>query len=204
MMTIMERRFRMLTDGLKTPTPTPTKLRYGAELDGFDESEEFDKLESMLSEPVTLPAAEVVEATDEFDEAVKTEPMVLIVDHSCGVGELLKWTFSQAGYRAELARDGQEAWDKLRSGLPCDIIFSEIEMPHMDGLELLSRIKKDESLKHLPVAILTSRGATRYQQMAADLGASGYLTKPYLEEVLLDAAQRMMKGEVLINISSNA
>ena len=135
---------------------------------------------------------------------VKTEPMVLIVDDSITVRELLSMTFNKAGYRVEQARDGQEAWDKLRSGLPCDIIFCDIEMPRMDGLELLSRIQKDESLNHLPVAMLTSRGATRHQQMAADLGASGYFTKPYLEEALLDAAQRMMKGEVLLNISSNA
>ncbi len=135
---------------------------------------------------------------------VKTEPMVLIVDDSITVRELLSMTFNKAGYRVEQARDGQEAWDKLRSGLPCDIVFCDIEMPRMDGLELLSRIQKDDTLNHLPVAMLTSRGAVRHQQMAAELGASGYFTKPYLEEALLDAAQRMMKGEVLLHAPSNA
>ncbi len=133
----------------------------------------------------------------------KTEPMVLIVDDSITVRELLSMTFSKSGYRVEQARDGQEAWDKLRSGLPCDIVFCDIEMPRMDGLELLSRLQKDENLCHLPIAMLTSRGADRHRQMASQLGASGYFTKPYLEEVLLDAAQRMIKGEVLFS-SSNA
>ncbi|MEW6494406.1 MAG: hybrid sensor histidine kinase/response regulator, partial [Cyanobacteriota bacterium] len=133
----------------------------------------------------------------------KTEPMVLIVDDSITVRELLSMTFSKAGYRVEQARDGQEAWEKLRSGLPCDIVFCDIEMPRMDGLELLSRLQKDENLEHLPIAMLTSRGADRHRQMASQLGASGYFTKPYLEEVLLDAAQRMIKGEVLFS-SSNA
>ena len=136
--------------------------------------------------------------------AVKQEPMVLIVDDSITVRELLSMTFNKAGYRVEQARDGQEAWDKLRSGLPCDIVFCDIEMPRMDGLELLSRLQKDEALNHLPVAMLTSRGADRHRQMAAQLGASGYFTKPYLEEALLDAAQRMMKGEVLLTSSANA
>ena len=113
-------------------------------------------------------------------------------------------TFSKSGYRVEQARDGQEAWEKLRSGLPCDIVFCDIEMPRMDGLELLSRLQKDEKLCHLPIAMLTSRGADRHRQMASQLGASGYFTKPYLEEVLLDAAQRMIKGEVLFSSSSNA
>jgi chemosensory pili system protein ChpA (sensor histidine kinase/response regulator) len=134
----------------------------------------------------------------------KPEPMVLIVDDSITVRELLSMTFTKAGYRVEQARDGQEAWEKLRSGLPCDIVFCDIEMPRMDGLELLSRLQKDESLQHLPIAMLTSRGADRHRQMASQLGASGYFTKPYLEEVLLEAAQRMIKGEVLFGTSSNA
>ncbi len=129
----------------------------------------------------------------------KTEPMVLIVDDSITVRELLSMTFNKVGYRVEQARDGQEAWEKLRSGLPCDIVFCDIEMPRMDGLELLSRIQKDPNLKQLPIAMLTSRGADRHRQMASTLGASGYFTKPYLEEALLDAAQRMLKGERLLN-----
>jgi chemosensory pili system protein ChpA (sensor histidine kinase/response regulator) len=132
------------------------------------------------------------------ERAEKHEPLVLIVDDSITVRELLSMTFNKAGYRVEQARDGQEAWDKLRSGLPCDIIFCDIEMPRMDGLELLSRIQKDENLKRLPMAMLTSRGADRHRQMAADLGAKGYFTKPYLEEALLEAAGRMMQGEALL------
>jgi len=131
-------------------------------------------------------------------QPVKTEPMVLIVDDSITVRELLSITFNKVGYRVEQARDGQEAWEKLRAGLPCDIVFCDIEMPRMDGLELLSRIQKDPVLKALPIAMLTSRGADRHRQMASSLGASGYFTKPYLEEALLDAAGRMLKGEVLL------
>ena len=140
---------------------------------------------------------ELHEQVPEELPATKAEPLVLIVDDSITVRELLSMTFTKAGYRVEQARDGQDAWDKLRSGLPCDIVFCDIEMPRMDGLELLSRLQKDENLSNLPIAMLTSRGADRHRQMAAQLGASGYFTKPYLEEVLLDAAQRMIKGDVL-------
>ncbi|NJL20381.1 MAG: response regulator, partial [Leptolyngbyaceae cyanobacterium SM1_3_5] len=130
---------------------------------------------------------------------VKNDPTVLIVDDSITVRELLSMTFNKVGYRVEQARDGQEAWEKLRSGLPCDLVFCDIEMPRMDGLELLSRIQKDPNLNHLPIAMLTSRGADRHRQMAVQLGAKGYFTKPYLEESLLDAAGRMLKGEVLVS-----
>lgn len=131
----------------------------------------------------------------------KSEPTVLIVDDSITVRELLSMSFNKVGYRVEQARDGQEAWEKLRSGLPCDLVFCDIEMPRMDGLELLSRMQKDPHLNHLPIAMLTSRGADRHRQMAIQLGAKGYFTKPYLEEALLDAAQRMLKGEVLVSSS---
>ena len=125
-------------------------------------------------------AAKAIEETP-----VKNDPTVLIVDDSITVRELLSMSFNKVGYRVEQARDGQEAWDKLRSGLPCDLVFCDIEMPRMDGLELLSRMQKDNHLKSIPIAMLTSRGADRHRQMAVDLGASGYFTKPYLEEALL-------------------
>jgi chemosensory pili system protein ChpA (sensor histidine kinase/response regulator) len=131
---------------------------------------------------------------------VKIDPTVLIVDDSITVRELLSLSFNKAGYRVEQARDGQEAWDKLRSGLPCDLVFCDIEMPRCDGLELLSRIQKDSHLNHLPIAMLTSRGADKHRQMAIQLGASGYFTKPYLEEALLEAAARMLKGEKLVTV----
>jgi chemosensory pili system protein ChpA (sensor histidine kinase/response regulator) len=127
----------------------------------------------------------------------KAEPTVLIVDDSITVRSLLSITFEKSGYRVEEARDGKEAWEKMKSGLPCDIVFCDIEMPRMDGLELLSRMQKDAVLSELPIAMLTSRGADRHRQMAYSLGAKGYFTKPYLEEQLLDAAARMLKGEVV-------
>ncbi|NET51022.1 MAG: response regulator, partial [Merismopedia sp. SIO2A8] len=73
----------------------------------------------------------------------------------------------------------------------------------LNGIELLSRLQKDEDLRHIPIAMLTSRGAQRHQQEAAKLGARGYFIKPYQDEVLLDAAQRMIKGEQLFGSSNS-
>ena len=126
------------------------------------------------------------------------EPTVLIIDDSITVRELLSLSFGKAGYRVEQARDGQEAWEKLRSGLPCDLVFCDIEMPRMNGLELLSHLQNDEQLSRIPVALLTSRGADRHRKVAAKLGASGYFTKPYTEKDILDAAKRMIHGEILL------
>ncbi len=129
---------------------------------------------------------------------LQLEPTVLIVDDSITVRELLSLSFSKAGYRVEQARDGQEAWEKLRSGLPCDLVFCDIEMPRMNGLEFLSHLQNDQQLSNIPVALLTSRGADRHRKVAAKLGASGYFTKPYTEKDILDAAKRMIQGEILL------
>ncbi len=131
------------------------------------------------------------------EEDVAADPTVLIVDDSITVRELLSLTFAKVGYRVEQAKDGQDAWEKLRAGLPCDMIFCDIEMPRMDGLDLLSRLQKDARLKDIPVAMLTSRGADRHRQSAIQLGAKGYFTKPYLEEELLSASKRLLAGETL-------
>lgn len=128
----------------------------------------------------------------------QTEPTVLIVDDSITVRELLSLSFSKSGYRVEQARDGQEAWEKLSSGLPCDLLFCDIEMPRMNGLELLSNIQKEANLSGLPVALLTSRGADRHRKVAAKLGATAYFTKPCPDQTLLEAAQRMLAGEILL------
>ncbi|MEL6494205.1 MAG: hybrid sensor histidine kinase/response regulator [Cyanobacteria bacterium J06623_7] len=126
-------------------------------------------------------------------ESVQQEPMVLVVDDSITVRELLSMSFNKLGYRVEQARDGQEAWDKLRGGLVCDMIFSDIEMPRMNGLELLSNLHQDSKLKSIPVAMLTSRGADKHRQIANDLGAKAYLTKPYTEKDLMDVAQHLIE-----------
>ncbi|MFP4008388.1 MAG: response regulator, partial [Spirulinaceae cyanobacterium] len=131
-----------------------------------------------------------------------TEPTVLIVDDSVTVRSLLSMTFEKAGYQVEQARDGQDAWDKLTGGLPCDLVFCDIEMPKMDGLELLERLQKEENLKQIPVAMLTSRGAERHRRVAAESGACAYFTKPYVEQDLLEAARNMMNGEVLLEGST--
>ncbi|MBT9315226.1 hybrid sensor histidine kinase/response regulator [Leptothoe spongobia] len=192
---------------LEGPVPKPTGIAGATVLgDGrvmpiADVLELIDlALGRVRRDPTTAVWSQLEESAPSQEEPakVKSEPTVLIVDDSITVRELLSMSFNKVGYRVEQARDGQEAWEKLRSGLPCDLVFCDIEMPRMDGLELLSRLQKDDGLQQIPIAMLTSRGADRHRQMAVDLGASGYFTKPYLEEALLDAANKMLHGERLV------
>jgi chemosensory pili system protein ChpA (sensor histidine kinase/response regulator) len=138
------------------------------------------------------------QAPVQVETPVETQPTVLIVDDSITVRELLSMTFSKVGYHVEQAKNGKDALERLKAGLPCDLIFCDIEMPEMDGMELLARLQKDETLRHIPMAMLTSRSADKHRQTAIQLGAKAYFTKPYLEEELLTASQRLLRGEVLV------
>jgi CheY-like chemotaxis protein len=156
---------------------------------------QFDEAWLLKAEQIEMEAnCDIQAGLGEF----QSKPMVMVVDDSITVRELLSMTFSKAGYRVEKAKDGVEALEKLHSGLPCDLVILDIEMPRMDGLETLSRLQHDPDLHNLPIAMLTSRGASKHRKLAFHLGAKAYFTKPYLEEVLLDGARRMINGEVLV------
>ncbi len=122
---------------------------------------------------------------------------VLIVDDSITVRELLSMSFTKAGYHVKTARDGKEALDKLQQGIECDVIWCDIEMPRMDGLQLLERLKKDSRLKNIPFVVITSRGVDRKRNnvreiLRINLGIQGYFTKPYNEENILEYTEILL------------
>jgi len=121
---------------------------------------------------------------------------VLVVDDSVTMRKALVQTFEKAGYRVEEARNGKEAWDKLTSGLFCDLIFTDVEMPQMNGFQLLEKLQKDEQLSRIPVAMLTSQGKRIHIENAANLGAKAYFVKAYTDQEVLEGAERLLRGQV--------
>ena len=120
------------------------------------------------------------------------KPTVLIVDDSINVRRFLALTLERSGYRVEQAKDGQDAVDKLENGLAVSAVICDIEMPRLDGFGVLNRLRSNASLRHLPVALLTSRSGDKYRKLATSLGAAAYLTKPYSEQDLLKTLQNML------------
>jgi chemosensory pili system protein ChpA (sensor histidine kinase/response regulator) len=121
-----------------------------------------------------------------------TQPQILVVDDSYTIRQLLTLTLTRARYRVIQAKDGQDALEKLQNGLSCNLIIADIEMPRMDGFQLLQAIKSNSQFAAIPVAILTSRSGTKHRQMGMDLGASAYFTKPYSEAQLLEAIAKLL------------
>jgi chemosensory pili system protein ChpA (sensor histidine kinase/response regulator) len=112
-------------------------------------------------------------------------PLVLVVDDSLTVRRVTQRFLEREGYRVQLAKDGLDAMEQLaREELPA-MILSDIEMPRMDGFDLVRNLRADARLKDLPVVMITSRIAEKHRDYASQLGVQGYLGKPYDEENLL-------------------
>ena len=111
-------------------------------------------------------------------------PIVMVVDDSLTVRKITSRFLDRAGYRVILAKDGVDALEQLAEALP-DVMLVDIEMPRMDGFELVRSIRANERLKHLPVIMITSRIADKHRNYAVELGVDHYLGKPYYEEALL-------------------
>jgi len=116
---------------------------------------------------------------------------ILVVDDSINVRRFLSLTLEKAGYLVEQAKDGQEGLEKLTNESHIRAVICDIDMPRLDGYGLLARVKSDPALKHLPIAMLTSRSGDKHRQLAMDLGATVYLSKPYNEQELLKTLKQL-------------
>jgi chemosensory pili system protein ChpA (sensor histidine kinase/response regulator) len=111
-------------------------------------------------------------------------PLVLVVDDSLTVRRVTQRLLVREGYRVALAKDGLDALERLAEEKP-QMVLSDIEMPRMDGFDLVRNIRADARLRDLPVIMITSRIAQKHRDYAAELGVDHYLGKPYSEEDLL-------------------
>jgi chemosensory pili system protein ChpA (sensor histidine kinase/response regulator) len=122
-------------------------------------------------------------------KAVDQAPLIVVVDDSITMRRVLQRLLLREGYRVSLAADGSQALDTLRLEKPI-LVLSDVEMPRMDGFELLRNIRASDRLNDLPVVMITSRIADKHRDHAKSLGANEYLGKPYSEEELLQVLQR--------------
>jgi chemosensory pili system protein ChpA (sensor histidine kinase/response regulator) len=111
-------------------------------------------------------------------------PLVLVVDDSLTVRRVTQRLLVREGYRVVTAKDGIDALERLAEERP-QVVLSDIEMPRMDGFDLVRNIRGDARLRDLPVIMITSRIAQKHRDYAAELGVDHYLGKPYSEEDLL-------------------
>ncbi|NIM43172.1 MAG: response regulator [Hydrogenophaga sp.] len=127
------------------------------------------------------------------DTALASVPLVLVVDDSITVRRVTQRLLQREGYRVVLAADGLQALERLQVERPA-VVLSDIEMPRMDGFDLVRNIRADARLADLPVIMITSRIAEKHREHARELGVDHYLGKPYSEDELLVLVARYARS----------
>ncbi len=117
---------------------------------------------------------------------------VLVVDDSEVLRKIVSFNLTREGYQVDEAKDGREALEKLRQIKP-DLVILDIMMPYVDGFEVLRSMRKDPELSHIPVIMLTAKGGEDDPKTALELGANGFLTKPFSPLKLLEEVRRVIQ-----------
>ncbi len=126
--------------------------------------------------------------------AAKAALTLLVVDDSPSVRRVLTGLGQRAGWEVHTAKDGLDALEILQRGaIRPTVVLSDVEMPRMDGYELLATIRGQASFNHLPVAMLTSRSGEKHRRKALDLGASAYVVKPYQDADLIEIIHQLAR-----------
>ena len=125
---------------------------------------------------------------------------VLVVDDSISVRRVLSNLIESAGWKPVLAKDGLDAMEILpQLPAPPDVVLLDIEMPRMDGYELIGALRKQKAYEHTPIVILTSRAGQKHREKAFELGATDYVAKPYQDEALLGLIRQLAHQSTIRN-----
>lgn len=119
-------------------------------------------------------------------------PRVLIADDDPAICFLATRVAQSEGFAAANAKDGQEAFNLLRSGGPFDIVIFDMVMPHMDGMELVRFMRQDARLQHIPVGIMTAEQDPKLWNDSISAGAGIFLPKPFTSEQMRYMLRVMM------------
>jgi two-component system chemotaxis response regulator CheY len=128
---------------------------------------------------------------------VKTEPLeLLIVDDSAAIRKILQRVLQQTDLPIAAvfeAGDGQQALDLLRLH-HVNLVLSDINMPNMDGIELLRALRASAEWQHLPVILITTEGSPAKVAQAVELGATSYIRKPFTSDQLRDKLSALLSA----------
>jgi chemosensory pili system protein ChpA (sensor histidine kinase/response regulator) len=143
-----------------------------------------------LEQPI-VPEAPVVAVQEEA-----RAPLVMVVDDSITMRKVTSRVLENHSLEVMTAQDGIDAIEKLHERTP-DLMLLDIEMPRMDGYQLLEHVRSDARLRHVPVVMITSRAGQKHRKKARSAGANAYLTKPYQEAELVEQVGELLDIELV-------
>jgi chemosensory pili system protein ChpA (sensor histidine kinase/response regulator) len=145
----------------------------------------FDVLASVADRQATF----ILNEASDMPQPVEARA-VLFVDDSISVRKLAARFLESSGLEVDTAVDGLDAMEKLATGR-FRIVVTDLEMPRMHGYELIAEIRRHPQYQHLPVIVCSSRSSDKHRRRAQEVGAQGYITKPFTKEQLLADIQRL-------------
>jgi len=116
---------------------------------------------------------------------------ILVVDDSATVRQQVGMALSQAGFVIVEATDGQDGLDKIAANPDLLMVISDVNMPHMNGLEMLEKLKANPKNAKLIVFMLTTEGQPELIERAKKAGAKGWIVKPFKAELLVASAKKL-------------
>ncbi len=147
---------------------------------------------------VFAPGAEAVASgsiPSEAVDAIENDRVVVVADDSISVRKFVGRMLEKAGYRVKLASDGLEA-SEIVAQVGCHLLITDLEMPRMNGYELMAHLRQDPVTRRIPVLVVTSRAGAKHRDRALKEGALGFLTKPVQEDQLVAAVENLIGAEV--------
>ena len=116
---------------------------------------------------------------------------ILSVDDSTSIRQLVQFTLEKEGYEVVLAVDGRDALDKAKQGA-VDMVITDLNMPNVDGIELIRALRSDQAYKFTPIIMLTTESANEKKDSGRSAGATGWIVKPFKPEQLIAVVKKLL------------
>jgi len=119
--------------------------------------------------------------------------VIMTVDDSVSIRQMVRFTLIREGYDVLEAVDGVDAQKKLNGDNPVHMMITDLNMPNMDGIELIRNVRANARYKFMPIIMLTTESQEERKQAGKAAGATGWIVKPFKPEQLLGVIRKVLK-----------
>jgi len=118
--------------------------------------------------------------------------IIMTADDSASIRQMVSFTLKDAGYEVVEAVDGKDALKKL-NGAKINMLITDLNMPNMDGLELIKQVRAEPEFKFIPIIMLTTESQAGKKQEGKAAGATGWIVKPFKPEQLIAVIKKVLR-----------
>lgn len=119
--------------------------------------------------------------------------VIMTVDDSTSVRQMVSFTLKRAGFEVIEAVDGQDAVNQLNNGTTIDMMITDLNMPNMDGITLIKQIRTMPKFKFIPIVMLTTESQGDKKQAGKSAGATGWIVKPFKPDQLIGVINKVLR-----------